>query len=111
MPRPMTELPNPRFKVRKHTPTGTFYVVHFDPDHLRWEAYENISSSRVPIAKRYDDRGAAEKVAARFTARWPWKDFDRQLFDARRRGDHDWPNQPGEVAAAVALVRERSARP
>jgi len=107
----MTELPNPRFKVRKHSPTGTFYVVHFEPDHLRWEAYENISRSRVPIARRYDNREEAAKVADRYTQRHLWKEYEHQLFDARHRGDYDWPNQPGEVAAAVKLVRERSGRP
>lgn len=104
-------LPIPRFKVRKKSGVDLWYVIHYSPDHLRWEAYENQSQSRVPLAKKYDDRTTAEAIAERLTRRHPWTDFDQQLFKHRAAGDQDWPFRSGDIQDAVAAVRARLDRP
>ncbi len=107
----LTALPEPRFRVVKHKWGGKWYVQHYNNDRLRWEAYESISSTRVPIAKLYEPREKAVEVAERLNRRYPWKDFDRQLFARRQAGDLFWPSSPGDAEAIGQLLRERRGLP
>lgn len=104
-------LPMRRFRVKKHAWSSGWYVQHFNNDTLRWEVYENISRTKVPIAKMHWERAKAVAVADRLELRYPWKDFDHQLFAARRRGDTYWPSTKADSEAVGQVLRERMAAP